>query len=116
MSDRAEFTSAELPSPEPRSGWEVRGDLVCLLCARTVGTAQGSRSERFTPRSVRLREPEHAEAIRRMRCPHCSGRLWLQDPEDIYVDRRPLSAEELRPRRGRPPKVRVAQAPVGIAS
>ena len=110
MLDQVGRPSTGRPSTELLSGWEVRGELVCLMCARTIGSAQGRRDVRFTPTSVRLRQPEHADAVRRMRCPHCSGRLWLQDPEDVYVDRRPLSAEDLRPRRGRPPKVRVAQA------
>ncbi len=89
----------------PLSGWEVRGDLACILCARTIGSAQGPRNQKFTPRLLRTFRPEHAEAIQRMRCPHCAGRLWLTETEDVYVDRRPLSAEDLRPRRGRPPKV-----------
>ena len=91
------------------SGWEVRGDLVCLLCARTVASVQGPRDRRLARSSVRLQMPEHADSIRRMRCPYCAGRLWLQDTEDVFVDRRPLSGEDLRPRRGRPPKA-AAQA------
>ena len=94
-----------LDQAEVLCGWEVRGDLVCLLCNRAVASVQGPRDRRLTARSVRLQAPEHLDSIRRMRCPHCAGRLWLQDTEDVYVDRRPLSAEELRPRRGRPPKV-----------
>ena len=86
-------------------GWEVRGDLACLLCNRTVAHVQGPRERRFSPTSVRVQAREHLDSIRKMRCPHCAGRLWLQDTEDVYVDRRPLSAEDLRPRRGRPPKV-----------
>jgi hypothetical protein len=97
-----------LDQSTPVSGWEVRGDLVCLMCARSVGSAQGPRERRFTPTSVRLQSPDHEPSIRQMRCPFCEGRLWLQDTEDIYVDRRPLSADDLRPRRGRPPKVRQA--------
>jgi hypothetical protein len=93
---------------EALCGWEVRGDLACLLCNRTIANVQGPRDRRFTPTSVKVRAPEHLDAIRRMRCPYCAGRLWLQDTEDIYVDRRPLSAEDLRPRRGRPPKVKQA--------
>ena len=95
MSDGAEILS----------GWELRGDLACLLCNRTVGHVQGPRDRRLTPASVRIRAPEHIDSIRQMRCPYCAGRLWLQDMEDVYVDRRPLSDEDLRPRRGRPPKV-----------
>ena len=101
----------------PLSGWEVRGDLACLLCARTVASAQGPRARKFVPNSVRVLRPEHASAVQQMRCPFCAGRLWLQDTEEVFVDRRPLSAEELRPRRGRPPKVRPAtQQPAARAS
>ena len=91
------------------SGWEVRGDLACLLCSRTVASAQAPRDRKFVPTSVKEQNPAHAEAVKQMRCPFCTGRLWLQDTEDIYVDRRPLTAEELRPRRGRPPKKRPEQ-------
>jgi DNA-directed RNA polymerase subunit RPC12/RpoP len=101
----------------PLSGWEVRGDLACLLCSRIVASAQGPRAKKFIPASVRVLRAEHASAVQQMRCPYCSGRLWLQDTEEIFVDRRPLSAEELRPRRGRPPKVRpAADQPAARAS
>ncbi|MCC6177487.1 MAG: hypothetical protein IT305_19485 [Chloroflexi bacterium] len=93
----------------PLSGWEVRGDLVCLMCARTIASAQGPRATKFVPTSVKLTQPEHADAVQKMRCPFCTGRLWFQDGEEIYVDRRPLNAEDLRPRRGRPPKVRPSE-------
>ena len=88
-----------------RSRREVRGELTCLLCTRTVAQVQGPRTQRFTPTSIRVRAREHMDAIRRMRCPYCAGRLWLQNVEDIYVERLPLEPEDFRPRRGRPPKV-----------
>ena len=88
-----------------RSGWEVRANLVCTLCARTVGSARGPNARPVTLTSVRVLDASHAEAVRRLRCPYCSGRLWLQDHEVIYVDRHTLSAEELRPRAGRRRKV-----------
>jgi DNA-directed RNA polymerase subunit RPC12/RpoP len=88
-----------------RSGWEVRASLVCTLCARTVGSAQGPNVQPVTLTSIRALDASHAEAVRRLRCPHCSGRLWLQDREEIYVGRYVLTNEDLRPRRGRPPKV-----------
>jgi hypothetical protein len=90
----------------PRSGWEIRAHLVCILCARTVGSARGPDARLVTLTSVRLLDARHAEAVRRLRCPYCSGRLWLQNSEEIHVDRRPLTTEELRPRHGRPPKIR----------
>jgi len=89
----------------PRSGWEVRANLVCTLCARTVGTARGPNAQPVRLTSVRLVDASHAEAVRRMRCPHCLGRLWLQDLEEFYVARHALTGADLRPRRGRPRKV-----------
>ena len=100
----------------PLRGWEVRGNLACLLCSRTVASVQGPQAPRFIVTSIRVIRPEHASAVQQMRCPYCSGRLLLQDTEEILVDRRPLSAEELRPRRGRPPKVRPAAQPAARAS
>ena len=88
----------------PRSGWEVRANLVCTLCARTVGSARGPDARPLTLTSVRLLDPSHAEAVRRLRCPYCSGRLWLQDHEEIRSVHHGLSADDLRPRRGRPRK------------
>jgi hypothetical protein len=88
----------------PRSGWEVRANLVCTLCARTVGTARGSTARPMTVTSVRLLEASHAEAVRRLRCPYCSGRLWLHDHEEIRSSDHDLRADDLRPRRGRPRK------------
>ena len=89
----------------PRSGWEVRANLVCTLCARTVGTARGPNAQPVTMTSVHLVDASHAEAVQRLRCPYCSGRLWLQDREEIYVGPHTLSGEELHPRRGRPRRV-----------
>jgi DNA-directed RNA polymerase subunit RPC12/RpoP len=87
-----------------RSRWEVRANLVCTLCARTVGAARGSNARPVTLTSVRVLDSSHADAVRRLRCPYCSGRLWLQDCEEIRSDHHGLSADDLRPRRGRPPK------------
>ena len=88
-----------------RSGWEVRANLVCTLCARTVGTARGPNAQPITLTSVRLVDASHAEAVRRLRCPYCSGRLWIEDHEEVYAARHGLTGEDLRPRRGRPRKV-----------
>jgi DNA-directed RNA polymerase subunit RPC12/RpoP len=88
----------------PRSRWEVRANLVCTLCARTVGAARGSNAQPLTLTSVRLVDANHADAVRRLRCPYCSGRLWLQDHEEVRSDHHGLSADDLRPRRGRPRK------------
>jgi DNA-directed RNA polymerase subunit RPC12/RpoP len=70
---------------EPQGGWEVRVDLVCLLCARTVATAQGPARQPLVLTSIRVWRREAAEAVRQRRCPYCAGRLWLQNREDVYV-------------------------------
>jgi DNA-directed RNA polymerase subunit RPC12/RpoP len=88
-----------------RIGWEARAHLVCTLCARTVGSAHGPAGHPLTSASIRSLDDSHADAVRRLRCPHCSGRLWFQDSEEIYVGPGSLSGENLRPRRGRPRKV-----------
>jgi len=87
---------------------EVRADLTCVLCGRTAGKVQGSSLRPYTRMSLQVEDPQHLEAVRLLRCPACSGRLWLQNREDVRVSDRPLSSEELRPRRGRPPKIRRA--------
>jgi hypothetical protein len=86
-------------------GREIRADLVCVLCARTAGRVQGPNRLPLTQMSLRVQDPRHVDAVRRLRCPYCSGRLWLQNSEEIHVDRRPLTTEQLRPRHGRPRKV-----------
>ena len=88
----------------PRRGWEVRASLVCTLCARMAGSARGPDAQPLTLTSVRLVDASHADAVRRLRCPYCSGRLWLQDREEVRSDHHGLSADDLRPRRGRPRK------------
>jgi len=94
--------------PERRDlehGRDIRADLVCVLCARTAGSIQGSSLRLPTPISLRVQDPRHVDAVRRLRCPYCLGRLWLQNGEAVHVDRRPLTTEELRPHHGRPRKV-----------
>ena len=93
---------------DPVGSYEIRADLVCVLCTRTVGRVQGADLQPLTPVSLRVPEAQHADTVRRLRCPYCAGRLWVQNSEEIYVNRRPLTPEELRPRRGRPPKMRTA--------
>jgi len=89
-------------------GRETHADLVCVLCARTAGRIQSSTRRPLTMMCLRVQDPQHVDAVRRLRCPYCSGRLWLQNSEEIHVDRRPLTTEELRPHRGRPSKIRGA--------
>ena len=62
---------------------ELRGDLICGLCARTAASVQGPRTPRFVPRTVRIAAAEHAGPVRRLRCPHCGGHLTLQDVQEV---------------------------------
>jgi hypothetical protein len=84
---------------------EIRADLVCVLCARAVGHVQGPNVHPLTALSLRVQDPRHVDAVRSMRCPYCAGRLWVQNVEAVRDVELPLTDEELRPRRGRPPKI-----------
>jgi hypothetical protein len=90
-------------------GRDIRADLVCVQCARTAGRIQGPSARPLPSMSLSVQDPRHVDAVRRLCCPYCSGRLWLQNSEAIHVDRRPLTTEELRPRRSRPRKVSSAE-------
>jgi hypothetical protein len=89
-------------------GWEIHANLVCTLCARTIGRSRGPAGRPLTSTSIQLHDASHAGVARRLRCPYCSGRLWLQDCEVVPVDRHVLTDEDLHPRRGRPRKVTTA--------
>ena len=82
-----------------------RGDLVCTQCARVAGTAEGSNGRQARSITIRLQDPGHADAVRRLCCPHCSGRLWLQNSEDARGTWHALGSEALRPRYGRTSKL-----------
>jgi DNA-directed RNA polymerase subunit RPC12/RpoP len=69
--------------PDLEHGREIRAGLVCVLCARIAGRVQGPNLRRLTPLSLRVQDPRHVDAVRRLRCPYCSGRLWLQNREEI---------------------------------
>ena len=85
-------------------GRDILADLVCVLCSRTAGRIQGPSLRSPTSLTLRVQDPRHEDTVRQLRCPYCSGRLWLQNSESIHVDRRHLTIEELRPRHGRPRK------------
>ena len=88
-----------------RSGREVRANLVCILCARTVGRACGPVGCPLTLTSIRVLDASSTDLVRRLRCPYCLGRVWLQDREEIYVEQYALDDADFNPRRGRPRKV-----------
>jgi hypothetical protein len=84
---------------------EIRADLVCVLCTRAVGHVQGPNVHPLTAMSLRVQDPRHVDVVRRLRCPYCAGRLWLQNIAAVHGVEIPLTSEELRPRRGRPPRL-----------
>ena len=84
---------------------DVRGDLVCTQCARVAGTVQGANVRGAKVVALRVQDPHHAAAVRRLACPDCSGRLWLQNREAVPLDPLRFDREALRPRRGGRPAV-----------
>jgi hypothetical protein len=89
---------------DPPAGRDIRGDLICTQCARVAGTVQGANVRRTKGVALQVEDLRHADAVRRLRCPHCSGRLWLQNSEEVPVTL-PFDREALRPNRGRPPRI-----------
>jgi len=89
---------------DPPVGRDIRGDLICTQCARVAGTVQGANVRLTKTVALRVHDPRHADAVRRLRCPDCSGRLWLQNSEEVPVNPLDFDREALRPNRGRPPK------------
>lgn len=57
----------------------LQAQLSCFLCARTVATILGSL---VTVDAVRITRPEYADAIRRMQCPFCAGRLVVTEVDN----------------------------------
>ena len=86
-------------------GRDVQGDLVCTQCARIAGSVQGPNNRRTKSVTLRVQDPRHAAAVRRLRCPDCAGRLWLQNSAEVPIDSLAFDREALRANRGRPPKL-----------
>lgn len=84
---------------------DVRGDLVCTQCARVAGTVQGANIRLAKVVALHVEDPLQVDLVRRLVCPSCAGRLWVQDREDVPIDPLAFDREALRPRRGRPAKV-----------
>ena len=90
----------------PPAGRDIRGDLICTQCARVAGTVRGPNNHQVKTVTLRVQDPRHADAVRRLRCPVCSGRLWLLNSEEDPIDSLKLAREAPRPYRGRLPKIR----------
>ncbi len=86
------------------SDHHVRGDLVCTQCARVAGTAEGTNTRQAKSIKLHVEDPSHADSVRRLCCPHCSGRLWLQNSENVRDNWHALGHDALRPNLGRRPK------------
>ena len=91
-----------LDRPAGPSAWQMQGELVCMLCARTAADVEGPRDRRLGANVLRPRALQHAESVRRLRCPHCAGRLWFRPSGDVLVDQHPLAEEDLHSPCGRP--------------
>lgn len=85
-------------------GRDMQGDLVCTQCARVAGCVQGPNTRQGKTVSLSVQDPRHADAVRHLRCPHCAGRLWLQNSAEVPIDPLAFDRESLRPRAGRPVK------------
>jgi hypothetical protein len=90
---------------DPPAGRDICGDLVCTPCARVAGHVRGPNTRQARTVTLCVQDPGHAEAVRRLRCPHCAGRLWLQNGAEVPIDPLAFDREALRPRPGRPQKV-----------
>lgn len=84
---------------------DIQGDLVCTQCARVAGSVRGKDSRHVRTVTLCVQDPHHAETVRRLCCPHCSGRLWLQNSAEVPPDPLAFDREALRPRPGRPLKI-----------
>jgi hypothetical protein len=89
---------------DPQASRDIRGDLICTQCARVAGHIQGPNTRRWETVTLQIDDPSHAETVRRLCCPHCEGRLWLQNSAEVPIDPLAFDREALRPRRGRPLK------------
>ena len=85
-------------------GRDVQGDLVCTQCARVAGHIQGPNTRQWETVTLQVEDPRHADTVRRLWCPHCAGRLWLQNSAEVPIDPLAFDRAALRPRRGRPLK------------
>lgn len=89
---------------------KVRADLKCYMCGRIVGELEGVASR--PPRFVGFRPAAGMESLvgqplAGARCPACTGALFVEEIERIYL----LSERPLKPeKRGRKPKKRSAAA------
>lgn len=79
----------------------LTGELRCLQCSRTAATARVLAGRL----RVKLSQHEHAEAVKRLRCPSCGGNLQLVDTAYEVVRHFYLTPSDLVPKRGRPAKV-----------
>jgi hypothetical protein len=89
---------------DPPASRDIRGDLICTQCARVAGHIQGPSTRRRDTVTFQVEDPSHADMVRRLCCPHCGGRLWLQNSAEVPIDPLAFDPAALRPRRGRPLK------------
>ena len=89
----------------------IHADLRCLLCTRALGVLEAQRWPTSDP--VLFRPYGGASAIQvadwwNLRCPTCDGNTYPDEVEEVPVQ--PIfSREDVKARRGRPPRWLVEQ-------
>ena len=89
----------------------IRADLRCLLCTRALGVLEAQRWPTSDP--VLIRPYGSASAVQaaewwNLRCPTCGGNAYPDEVEEVPVQ--PIfSREDVKARRGRPPRWLVEQ-------
>ncbi len=78
----------------------LTGEMRCMLCGRTAATARVTNGRAHAT----VTRPEHAEVVRRMRCPSCGGNLQIVDTAHEVIRTFHLTPADLVPKRGPKPK------------
>jgi hypothetical protein len=78
---------------DPPVGRDMCGDVICTQCARVAGHIQGPNTRRWDTVTLQVGGPSHADTVRRLCCPHCAGRLWLQNSSEVPIDPLAFDAE-----------------------
>lgn len=85
-----------MTAPSSVTRTDTKAVLSCMLCSRVIGHATGT--QRRVDALIRA-------AKRQLACPYCGGALLVSDIEQcLVIDCRPLTEEEMTPKRGRPAK------------
>jgi len=96
----------------------IRADLRCLLCTRALGVLEAQGWPTSDP--VLFRPCSGASAVQvaewwNLRCPTCGGNAYPDEVEEVPVQ--PIfSREDVKARRGRPPRWLVEQRQAALGA